>query len=182
MAGLRLLCDARDELRETGFIQRNRELLGRLAEGFGHAGKAAQGLMVMEEEFMRSEHDEEHVYMAEQLRIKGELLMLEGAPGAAVASEHHFRQALASARRQGALSWNCVPLLALSGCGEISTASGSRRFTGAGIRPFYRRFRDGRPARSETAFRAADVSWSLAAASGQRRLPWAAFVIHRGPR
>ena len=105
MTGLRLLCDARDELRETGFIQRSRELLGRLAEGFGHAGKAAQGLMVMEEEFMRSEHDEEHVYMAEQLRIKGELLMLEGAPGAAVASEHHFQQAIASARRQGALSW-----------------------------------------------------------------------------
>ena len=89
---------------ETGFVQRNRALLGRLAEGFRHAGQPAQGLMIIEDVLMRSERDEEHVYRADQLRIKGELIMLEGAPGAAVASEHCFRQALESACRQGALS------------------------------------------------------------------------------
>jgi predicted ATPase len=39
------------------------------------------------------------------LRIKGELLLLQGAPGAAATAEDHFRQALDWARRQGALSW-----------------------------------------------------------------------------
>jgi predicted ATPase len=43
--------------------------------------------------------------MSELLRIKGELLRVQGAPGAAAAAEDHFRQALDWARRQGALSW-----------------------------------------------------------------------------
>jgi predicted ATPase len=42
--------------------------------------------------------------MAELVRVKGELLLLQGAPGAAAAAEDHFRQALDWARRQGALS------------------------------------------------------------------------------
>ena len=43
--------------------------------------------------------------MAELVRVRGELLLLQGAPGAAAAAEDHFRQALDWARRQGALSW-----------------------------------------------------------------------------
>jgi predicted ATPase len=43
--------------------------------------------------------------MAELARVKGELLLLQGAPGAAGAAEDHFRQALNEARRQEALSW-----------------------------------------------------------------------------
>ena len=43
--------------------------------------------------------------MAELLRIKGELLLLQRGPGAVAAAEDHFRQALDWARRQGALSW-----------------------------------------------------------------------------
>jgi predicted ATPase len=39
------------------------------------------------------------------LRIKGELLLSQGAPGATAAAEDHFRQALDWAHRQGALSW-----------------------------------------------------------------------------
>ena len=48
------------------------------------------------------------------LRIKGELFLLQGAPGAAAAADGYFRQALAWARRQGALSWElrCVTSLA----------------------------------------------------------------------
>jgi predicted ATPase len=43
--------------------------------------------------------------MAELLRIKGELLLLEGGLNAAAAAEDHFRQAVDWARRQTALSW-----------------------------------------------------------------------------
>jgi predicted ATPase len=43
--------------------------------------------------------------MAESLRIKGELLLLQGAQGAAAAAEDQYQHALGWARRQGALSW-----------------------------------------------------------------------------
>jgi predicted ATPase len=39
------------------------------------------------------------------LRVKGELLLLQGGSSAAATAEDHFRQALDWARRQGALSW-----------------------------------------------------------------------------
>ena len=79
--------------------------------------------MTIEDVLTRSERDEEHAYRAEQLRIKGELIMFEGAPGAA------SRASIVSAkpwRRRAArvpCLWNCVPPLAFCGCGEISVAS-----------------------------------------------------------
>ena len=54
---------------------------------------------------MRSERTEERWLIAELLRTKGELLLLQDAPGAAAAAEGQFRQTLDWARRQGALSW-----------------------------------------------------------------------------
>jgi predicted ATPase len=42
---------------------------------------------------------------AELLRVKGELVLLQGARGAVAVAEHLFRQAVDWARRQDALSW-----------------------------------------------------------------------------
>jgi predicted ATPase len=52
--------------------------------------------------------------MAELLRVKGELLLLEGAPEASVTPENHYQQGLHWAHRQGALSWElrCATSLA----------------------------------------------------------------------
>jgi predicted ATPase len=52
--------------------------------------------------------------MAELVRVRGELLLLQGAPGAAAAAEDHFRQALDWARRQGALSWELRAAMSLA--------------------------------------------------------------------
>jgi predicted ATPase len=71
----------------------------------GHAGEIADGLAAIEEAIVRTERSEERWLIAELLRVKGELLLLKGKPGAAAAAEGHFRQALDWARRQGALSW-----------------------------------------------------------------------------
>ena len=60
---------------------------------------------MIEEAIVRSERTEERWVIAESLRIKGELVLLQGAPGAAAAAEGHFRQAFDWARQQGALSW-----------------------------------------------------------------------------
>jgi len=76
--------------------------LSELAEALAHTGRIAEGLALLEAEIMRSETS---WLTPELLRIKGELLLLQAAPGAAPAAEHCFRQALNWARRQGALSW-----------------------------------------------------------------------------
>jgi predicted ATPase len=43
--------------------------------------------------------------IAELLRLKGELVLLDHAPNATAAAEDHFRQSLEWAGRQGALAW-----------------------------------------------------------------------------
>jgi predicted ATPase len=103
--GSQHLRGALDELRKLGFVQRCPAFLGALGEGLGRAGRGAEGLVTMDEAFALSERDEERWCAAELLRIKGELLLSEGGPGAAEAAEDHFRQALDWARQQGALSW-----------------------------------------------------------------------------
>ncbi len=76
-----------------------------MAEALGRAGQNADGLAAIDEAIARSERTEERWAMAELVRVKGELLLLQGASGAAAAAEGHFRQALDWARRQGSLSW-----------------------------------------------------------------------------
>src|SRR3984893_15266167 len=101
--GLRLLRAGLEELGDP----RSAPLLFRfvMAESLGRAGQIADGLAAIEEEIVHSERSEERWATAELLRVKGELLLLQGMPGAAAAAEDHFRQALDCARRQGALSW-----------------------------------------------------------------------------
>ena len=76
-----------------------------MAEALGRAGQIADGLATIEEAIADPSALKNAGLIAELLRIKGELLLLQGAPGAAAAAEDHFRQALDWARRQGALSW-----------------------------------------------------------------------------
>jgi predicted ATPase len=71
-----------------------------MAEALGRVGQNAEGLVAIEEAIARSERTEEHWAMAELVRLKGELLLLQGAPGAAAAAVDHFRQVLNEARRQ----------------------------------------------------------------------------------
>jgi len=70
-----------------------------------HAGQIADGLPAIKETIVRSEPTEERWLVAELLRFKGELFLLQGAPGAAMEAEDHFRRALDLAHQQSALSW-----------------------------------------------------------------------------
>jgi predicted ATPase/DNA-binding winged helix-turn-helix (wHTH) protein len=96
---------ALDELRETGSVPRYSAFLGMLAEGLAEGGQLAAAGAAVDEALARSEINEERWCVAELLRIKGELVLLENPPDAAATAEDHFRQALDWARRQGALSW-----------------------------------------------------------------------------
>jgi predicted ATPase len=62
-------------------------------------------LLIVAIPIARSERNDERWCVAELLRIKGELILREGAPQAATAAEQHFLHSLDWARRQRALSW-----------------------------------------------------------------------------
>jgi predicted ATPase/DNA-binding winged helix-turn-helix (wHTH) protein len=111
-SGLQLLRAAFDEPAAAGSVPRFFTFL--MAEALGRAGQIADGLAATEEAIGRSERSEERWAIAELLRIKGELVLLQGAPGASTAAESLFRQALDWAHRQGALSWElrCATSLA----------------------------------------------------------------------
>jgi predicted ATPase len=104
-AGLQALSAGLEQAGEARFLPRFLLLLGELAACLGEAGEIALGLETVEEALARCEARDERWYVAELLRIKGELTILEGPPDAAAAAERHFLEALDCARSQGALSW-----------------------------------------------------------------------------
>ena len=76
--------------------------LGQMAEALGQARRFADGISTVERGLERCRRG----WLApELLRIKGELLLLQGTAGTTEAVEDVFRQALDGAREYGALSW-----------------------------------------------------------------------------
>ena len=110
--GLRLLRAAFGEPAADGSAPRLLAFL--ISAASGHVRQIADGLPAVEEAIILSELTEERWLNAEVLRIRGELFLTRGAPGAAVAAEDCFHQALDWAQRQGALSWElrCATSLA----------------------------------------------------------------------
>ena len=113
IAGLHLL---RSALSERGKARSRvlRTIFLLTAEALGHAKEVADRLAAVEEALEWTAHTDERWLIAELLRIKGELLLMEGAPGAVATAEDHFRQALDLAHRQGALSWELRSATSLS--------------------------------------------------------------------
>jgi predicted ATPase/DNA-binding winged helix-turn-helix (wHTH) protein len=137
-AGLRLLRAALGEPAAAGSAARLLAFL--ISAASGHVGQIADGLPAFEEAIIRSEHTEERWLIAELLRVKGELALLRGAPGAAAAAEDHFQQALDWARRQGALSWE---LRAATSLARLLCDEGRCADAKALLQPVYDRFTEG---------------------------------------
>jgi predicted ATPase/DNA-binding winged helix-turn-helix (wHTH) protein len=104
-AGLRALRGGLEQAGEARFLPRFLLLLGELAACLGQAGEIALGLETVDEALARCEVREEAWYIPELLRIRGELILLQGPQDAFGAAEQHFRRALDWAHGQGALSW-----------------------------------------------------------------------------
>jgi predicted ATPase len=111
-----------------------------LAEGLGRAGQIAEGLEAIDEALARSERNEDRWCVAELLRIRGELLLLQGGSGAAAAAEDHYHQALDWARRQGALSWE---LRAATSLARLLRDQNRSTEAVALLAPVYERFTEG---------------------------------------
>jgi tetratricopeptide (TPR) repeat protein len=166
--GLPLLRAGFDELGEArsavfGLI----ELL--MPEALGRAGQIAEGLAAIEEAINHSENTEERWMIAEMLRIKGELLLLQGGPTAAAAAEDHFRQALDWAARQGALSWELRAATSLAG---LLRDQGRSADANALLQPVFARFTEG--------FETIDLKASKALLDDLRRFPIEIGVVSHG--
>ena len=101
--GMQLLRSGFDELGHVSASFRLFVFLCGITEALIRVARGGGGLSELEGVIGRADETEERWGIAELLRVKGELLLLQGVPGAV--AEDHFRQALDWARRQGALSW-----------------------------------------------------------------------------
>jgi predicted ATPase len=111
-----------------------------MAEALGPAGQISEGLTVVDEAIAQSEHTEGRSLLAALLRVKGELLLSQDAPGAAAAGEDHFRQALDWARRQGTVSWE---LRAATSLARLLRDQGRSADAMALLQPIYDQFTEG---------------------------------------
>jgi tetratricopeptide (TPR) repeat protein len=106
----------------------------------GRTGQIGDGLSMVEAAIDHCERTEERWIFAELLRVKGELLLLQGGSSAAATAEDHFRQALDWARRQGALSWE---LRAGTSLAQLLRDQGRPADAMALLQPVYDRFTEG---------------------------------------
>ena len=157
ITGLRLLRAGFDELGEARSALRFLTFLGELAEALGRAGQIAEGLAAIDEALAWTERTDERWRIAGLLCWKGELLLLQGAQGAAAAAEDHFRQALDWARRQGALSWELRAAMSLA---RLLRDQGRSADAAALLTPVYDRFTEG--------FETADLKATKALLDGLR--------------
>ena len=111
--------------------------LGQMAEALGQAGRFAEGIATVERGLDRSQRG----WLApELLRIKGELLLLQGTAGTTEAVEDVFRQALDGARQQETLSWE---LRAATSLARLLRNRGRPSDAMAVLQPAYDRFTEG---------------------------------------
>jgi predicted ATPase len=103
--GLRVLRGELERAGEAKFLPRFLLPLGELAAGLSKAGEVTQGLATIDETLAHCKTRDEGWYMAELLRIKGELLLKDADDRSAPTAENCFRGALEVAREQGAMFW-----------------------------------------------------------------------------
>jgi predicted ATPase len=131
--GLGLLRAGVEEQAEARFGQYLTTFLGPLAEGLAGAGHVAQGLATIDEALARSAGSEERWIFPELLRIKGELLVLDGGREALTTAEGLFRQAIDWAHRQGALAWELRAATSLAGLWHRERRTSQARKLLAGV-------------------------------------------------
>jgi len=102
IGGLRALQGGLEQAGDARFLPRFLLLAGELAMCLG---EVARGLATVEEALARCQARDERWYVAELLRIRGELILLENAFNAAARAERDFRRGLDCAHDQDALSW-----------------------------------------------------------------------------
>jgi predicted ATPase len=138
--GVRVLRRALDQFSGATSHTRYDAFLSELAEGFGRLGEVAEGLAMIDRALERTERTGGRWYLAELLRVKGELILLDDAAGAEAAAENCFAQSLDWARRQEVLSWELRAALSLA---RLRRAQDRHDDARQSLAPVYDRFTEG---------------------------------------
>ena len=138
-AGLEALRTALDQAGDARLLPRFLLPLGELAACFGEAGEAARGLATIDEALARSQAREEGWYLAELLRIKGELLRKSDSTAAATA-EKCFVEAIDLARQQGSLFWELRTAMSMA---RLKESQGRRNEAKKVLQPVHAKFTEG---------------------------------------
>lgn len=85
------------------------------ADALRRVGRAAEGLAAIDEALARREQNEERWYLAELLRIKGELVLRQGGTDAPREAERFFLDSLGWSRRQQTAAWELRAATSLAG-------------------------------------------------------------------
>ena len=140
--GLRLLRSCYEELGETGITAPRfmRFAAVDMAEGLAKTGQIADAFDAIDDAIARAERTEELWQLPELLRVKGELVLLQGGAPQAAAAENYFQRALDWARRQGASSWE---LRAAASLARLLRDQGRSAEAVALLQPVYDCFTEG---------------------------------------
>jgi predicted ATPase len=103
--GLAMLGVALERLRDIQFGVYYGVFLSEYADALGRVGRAKDGLPAIDEALARAERNDERWYLAESLRIKGELLLRRGGPDGPREAEAYFLDSLDRARQQRTPAW-----------------------------------------------------------------------------
>jgi class 3 adenylate cyclase/predicted ATPase len=103
-AGIADIREAMDRRRAAGIGAVWPWFLALLAEAHGALGQFDDGFGALEEALQWIQRNDERLYAAEVHRIKGELLLRQATPDP-VQAQHCFEQALTTAQREQAKSW-----------------------------------------------------------------------------
>jgi len=109
-----------------------------LAEGLTAAGRTQAALEVVDSAIRQSEAKEELWCIAELLRLKGEILLAEGAEARAV--EPYFVKSIEWARQQDALSWELRVTMSLA---RLTSKAGQLNLARRSLVSVYNRFSEG---------------------------------------
>ena len=138
--GLRVLRDGLEQAGDARFLPRFLFVQGEQAQLLGKLGEVGLALEGVDQMLARCEARDEGWYVAELLRIKGELMLERSGQGALADAEALFLRSLDEARRQGALSWELRTAMNLA---RLWSERRRRADAGALLRSVYASFTEG---------------------------------------
>ena len=149
--GLGILGGGLEQAGDARLLPRFLLLRGEQALLLGTMGEVEQALDSVEQMLTRCAARDERWYMAELLRIKGELMVAGGDPTEAAGIERLFLESLDVARGQGALFWELRTATSLA---RLWRNNGRLAEAGALLRPIHARLIEGHATADPQAARA----------------------------
>jgi predicted ATPase len=138
--GVRLLRRALDARNPGEWMLHYPEHLGTLAQGLASMGDVAAATAIVDETLARADRVGNRWYVAEHLRIKGELILLARGSQSLTAAEDCFDRGLTIAREQGTLLWELRIALSLA---RLRVSHDRQREARDILLPVYSRFKEG---------------------------------------